>query len=302
MQAPRPSSPVPSVAVLAIVVAVAVATGCSPDGEEAPAAAGDAGTGIEATTPAADPTADAFAIAFAGPIEEAQGARAWAAAEAVSADVTVTFGGRQALDGRMLFTPEVGRSRLELADGTVAVFDGERAWVSPASAELPRARFHLLTWPYFLAAPFKLRDPGTHLEDLGTRPLGGEPHPAARLTFEPGVGDSPNDWYVVYRDPDTDRLAALAYIVTYGGRSAGDAGTEPHAVTYHDFHEVGSVILPTTWRFWPWSEEQGVHGDPLGEVTLSDLRFVAPPRFVTPPSDAFDRPADAREDPLPAAE
>lgn len=196
----------------------------------------------------------------------------------------------------MLFTPEVGEARLDLADGTVAVFDGERAWVSPAGAEFPQARFHLLTWPYFLAAPFKLRDPGAHLEDLGTRPLDGAEHPAARLTFDPGVGDSPDDWYVVYRDPSSDRLAAMAYVVTYGGRSAEEAGAEPHAITYHDLQQVDGATLPTTWRMWHWSEEEGVHGDPIGEVVLTDLAFV------TPPGDAFERPADAQEDPLPSAE
>lgn len=277
---------------------VVVLSGCSPAGEEAgvaeDGAAGDAG-GAAADFAAA--TAErSFAADFAEPIETAHGRDAWYAAEAVSANLSVSMGGNQILEGRMLFTPKVGEARLEVADGTVAVFDGERAWVSPAGAELPQARFHLLTWPYFLAAPFKLRDPGAHLEDLGTRPLDGAEHPAARLTFGPGVGDSPDDWYVVYRDPSNDHLAAMAYVVTYGGRSAEEAGAEPHAITYHDFQQVDGVSLPTTWRMWNWSEEEGVHGDPIGEVTLTDVDFV------TPSADAFDRPADAEEDPLPAAE
>jgi hypothetical protein len=280
---------------LVVVAALIGTAGCSPEEEPAEPAAGEA-VSTEIGEPAA-PTApvaedDPFATAFAEPIEAAHGAEAWRAAAAVSADVTVTFGGQTAVDGRFLVTPAVGRSRLELADGTVAVFDGERAWVSPASAELPQARFHLLTWPYFLAAPFKLRDPGTHLEDLGTRPLDGVEHPAARLTFDPGVGDSPDDWYVVYRDPETGRLAALAYVVTYG-RTLEQAEGEPHAITYHDFETVGGATVPTTWRMWSWSEEEGVHGEPLGEVSLGDVRFV------TPPAGAFDRPADAKEDPLP---
>lgn len=281
---------------------VVVLSGCSPAAEEAiapqeggqeGAAPGASGVAADAATSAAE---DSFAAAFAAPIEAAHGKEAWERAGAVSADLSLSMGGNQVLAGRLLFTPQVGRSRLELADGTVAVFDGEGAWVSPAAADLPQARFHLLTWPYFLAAPFKLRDPGAHLEDLGTRPHDGVEHPAARLTFDPGVGDSPDDWYVVYRDPATGRLAAMAYVVTYGGRSAEEAAAEPHAITYHDFRQVDGATLPTTWRLWNWSEEEGIHGDPLGEVILADLAFV------TPPPDAFARPADAEEDPLPAAE
>lgn len=272
------------------VVAALIGTGaCSPAEEPAEPAGGKAVSTETGDAAAEDPVA----AAFAGPIEAAHGAEAWRAAEAVSADVTVTFGGQTAVDGRFLFTPEVGRSRLELADGTVAVFDGESAWVSPASAELPQARFHLLTWPYFLAAPFKLRDPGSHLEDLGTLPLDGVDHPAARLTFDPGVGDSPDDWYVVYRDPETDRLAALAYIVTYGS-TREQAEAEPHAITYHDFTATDSgALVSTTWRLWNWSEEEGVDGEPLGEIVVSEVQLV------TPPAGAFDRPADAEEDPLP---
>lgn len=270
------------------------AAACSPPAE--PGAGGEPGDEELSTEagPAAAPAADedSFAARFAAPIEAAHGEDAWSAAEAVSANLTVVYGGQTVIDGRLLFTPEVGRSRLELADGTVAVFDGERAWVSPASAELPQARFHLLTWPYFLAAPFKLRDPGTHLEDLGTRPLDGVEHPTARLTFDPGVGDSPDDWYVVYRDPESGRLAALAYVVTYGS-TREQAEAEPHAITYHDDATVGGTTLPTTWRLWNWSEAEGIHGEPLGEVTLADLRFA------TPPPGAFERPADAKEDPLP---
>jgi hypothetical protein len=102
--------------------------------------------------------------------------------------------------------------------------------VAPASAKLERARFHLLTWPYFAALPMKLADPGAHLQLLGERSLRGKVYQAVRLTFDPGVGDTPEDWYVLYRDPSSGRLAAAAYIVTYG-KSATAASKEPHAIT-----------------------------------------------------------------------
>jgi hypothetical protein len=242
----------------------------------------------------ASPTSAAAAAAFAAPIEAAQGLAAWRAQQALQTDIVVRWGDRVGLDARMTFTTDLGRSRLRLADGTIAVFDGQHAWVSPASSGFERARFHLRTWPYFLAAPMKLRDPGTHLEPLGDRPLRpGTTAPAARLTFAPGTGDTPDDWYVVYRDPASSLLAGLAYIVTYG-RSAGEAAKEPHAVLFSDFKAVAGVQIPTRWTFYPWSERQGAGGEPIGEVQLSGLRFL------TPAPDAFVRPADSREDALPA--
>ncbi|HEX2253229.1 MAG TPA: hypothetical protein VHQ65_08175, partial [Thermoanaerobaculia bacterium] len=280
--------------IAALLLTAAVLAGCS-EPREMDSLAESPETVGSASDPRVDaPPEDAFAAAFAGPIEESHGAEAWRRQEAVAADVVLEFGGDRVFEGRLLFPPDMSASRLELAGGTVAVWDGEAAWVSPASAELPRARFHLLTWPYFLALPFKLRDPGTRLEDLGERPLSGTAYQAARLTFEPGTGDTPDDWYVLYRDPASERLIAAAYIVTYG-TPAEQAEAEPHAITYEDFQEVEGVQVPTTWRFWSWNEEEGVDGEPIGRVALENVRFGPAP------AGAFERPEDAREDALPAA-
>lgn len=229
--------------------------------------------------------------AFALAIEKAHGSDSWYSHDAVAADLVVHFGGNKMLEGRMITTPEVGKTRLELSGGAVAVWDGERAWVSPASVQMPPGvRFHVLTWPYFLAAPMKLRDPGAHLEPKGEQPWGGETYDTALLTFDSGVGDSPDDWYLLYRDRDDHRLTAMAYIVTYGGN---DGEAEPHAIVYEDFETVGGSQVATHWTFYNWSEEQGIHGDPIGEVRLSNLAMV------TPEEGAFTRPSDAREGELP---
>lgn len=275
---------------LGVALALALAAvACQPPATE------NAGPPAPAPAPAAASAADP-AAAFAAPIEKANGLAVWRAQDALQVDVVAKWGGQTILDGRMTFPTDLSRSRLRRADGSIAVFDGEHAWVSPATAKLGGARFHLLTWPYFLAVPMKLRDPGTHLEPLGERPMRqGAAFLAARLTFDPGTGDTPDDWYVVYRDPATDRLAAVAYIVTYG-TPLEEAEKEPHLIVYADYVEVGGVPIPTTWTFYHWNPEEGGHGEPIGEVKLSGARFL------TPAPDAFVRPADSQEDPLPGPE
>jgi hypothetical protein len=247
-----------------------------------------AGLAPGATLSAQAPPAPEFAAA----VEAAHGRPAWNAAKALQARVSVTFGAKLALSGTMLFRTNLAASRIELEDGTVAVFDGTAAWVAPATSKLEGARFHLLTWPYFVALPMKLRDPGSHLRPLGERVLRGKKYAAARLTFDSGVGDTPEDWYVLYREPSSGRLAAAAYIVTYG-KSAAAAAKEPHAITYDDYVSVGGTTIATTWTFWTWSEKGGITGEPVGRGKLSDLALVEPG-----PS-AFARPADARENKLP---
>ncbi|MCG8460193.1 MAG: hypothetical protein MI919_28245, partial [Holophagales bacterium] len=237
---------------------------------------------------------DSGSSEFSTAIEKAHGGGVWQQKSAITANISVTFGGNEMLSGRMWTDTPVGRTRFELVDGTVLVFDGRDAWTSPADSGFQGTRFHALTWPYFLAAPFKLDDPGAHLEELGERPFqDGRSLPAARLTFGEGVGDSPEDWYVVYRDSKS-RLVGMAYIVTFG-KSTEEAEKEPHAVLYRDYVDVEGVSISTRWTFWNWSAEKGIFGDPIGEVKLSH------PRFVDPPPEAFQRPGNARREASPGS-
>lgn len=230
---------------------------------------------------------------FAQAIEKAHNSAAFRTKAAVSYDFELEFGGKAALAGRVLMRTDLSRVRIDLAGGPILLWDGTDAWVSPAAAPVPQARFHLLTWPYFLAAPHKLRDPGAQLAPENDRLLFGAEVPTARLTFAPGTGDTPDDWYVVYRDAKTDRLSALAYIVTYG-KSLDAANKEPHALVYDGFREVEGVAIPTEWRLYAWDAERGPAGDPIGRVGLKNVHFLEPA------ANDFALPADRRKDELPA--
>ncbi len=179
------------------------------------------------------------------------------------------------------------------AAASVFVSAGHTGWASPASAATPRARFHALTWAYFLALPYKLDDPGTVLEELGEGRMGDRQYPIAQLSFAPGVGDAPDDWYVLYRDPSTSRLEAAAYIVTYGQDPSAVTAKDAHAIRYEDFEDVEGVPVARHWTFHNWSRAEGP-GEPLiGEARLARVRFV------DAPAGAFVAPEGAAEIPLP---
>ena len=277
------------------VAAALVAGGCASTGTETNATIGAAtgATTRSSTAATIQHKRAASAHHLARRIESAHGLESWRNHDVVASDITVSFGPNPMLEGVMLYDPAGGRVRIERTDGTVLIFDGGQAWISPSSAEAPMARFHLLTWPYFMAAPYKLRDPGTRLTPFGRHQIDGAEHVTAMLTFDAGVGDSPDDWYVVYEDTDTHRLAAMAYIVTYGGKSAEEAEQDVHVVLYDDFESVENALIATSWDFYNWTAGQGAHGESLGRVKLTNLRFVELDESV------FARPADAREDPLP---
>lgn len=223
-------------------------------------------------------------------IEHAHNAAVYEKQPAVRADFAVTFG-PQPFEGTMWFDPAVGKVRMELTDGGVIVFDGKTAWLSPADAELPgpRARFHVLTWPYFAAAAYKLDDPGTTLHDAGVLSVRGtdDRHAGVKITFDAGVGDTPDDWYIAFADPQTNRLAALAYIVTYG-KDQAEAEESPGIILYDDFVDIDGVPFSTQWTFHHWNGKDGI-GERKGHATLSNIAFVEPA------DDAFVKPDGAVE-------
>jgi hypothetical protein len=231
-------------------------------------------------------------------VERAHGADRWYSHDAVAAHIDVGFGGGKVVSGTFTFDPAVGKVRAELDNGTTIVFDGKTCWVAPADSDFPGARFHVLTWPYFAATAFKLDDPGAQVRPLD-EPLeyNGKPHLGAKLTFSPGTGDAPDDWYILYVDPDNHWLRAMAYIVTYGkdGNKLAEAKAEPHAIVYDDYVRIGGALVSRRWTFYHWSQEAGIHGDPMGHVSLSNIRFV------TPDEDTFIAPPGAREESLPGS-
>ncbi len=238
-----------------------------------------------------------FADAYTSQVEAAHGADAWRRYPALSCDITVTLGSETMIEGAMLFETSLARSRLDLADGTIVVFDGRDAWVSPAESPLQAARFHALTWPYFAAVPMKLGDRGARLTELGARTLQGTTYHAAAMTFKPGTGDTPDDWYVLYVHPRSGLLRAMAYIITYGTDATG-AEQDPHAITYHDHVTLGElprgqVQFATRWQFWGWDPDEGIVGDAIGQAVLSNVRLT------DPPVDTFTIPQDSRVDVLP---
>ncbi|MEL7239315.1 MAG: hypothetical protein AAGK78_10670, partial [Planctomycetota bacterium] len=216
--------------------------------------------------------------------------------------ITVEFGGNTLLDNADLwFHPNGGLVRMQAGD-TTAVFDGSTAWTTGTA--IPRPRFQLLTWPYFAVTAYKLDDGGTDLEAMNAAPLReGDDTKLRRseLTFESGVGDSPDDWYILYVN-EADQLVAMSYIVTYGVDTE-EAEGDPHAIVYDNFVNVplpggeeSGAILSTEWTFYNWSREAGLVGDIIGKVSLTNLELVEQPE------GAFDKPEGADEVLVPAAE
>ncbi|MDR5590884.1 hypothetical protein [Christiangramia sp. SM2212] len=226
----------------------------------------DNGIGNGATPPKA--------LSFSENIEEAHNKAAFMMQEAVSFDINLKFGGNTRLEGKVSMTTNSSKVRVDKKDGTSLIYDGDQVYISPQSAKKDGARFDIFTWQYFFAMPFKLTDPGTVWEDLGIKKLDSIEYQTSRLSFRSNVGDSPDDWYVIYKEPETSRLKAAAYIVTFTAEQE-KAEENPHAIVYSDFKSFNDVDMATKWSFHNWNAENGF-GDKLGEATITNIKFFSP--------------------------
>lgn len=204
-------------------------------------------------------------------IESAHNKDAWEERKAVAFNIDLKIGGESRLQGKITTLTNSAGIRIDKRDGTKVVYNGNEVFICPADASEKGARFDVFTWQYFFALPFKFSDEGTQLQMLDPKKIGGENFNTARLSFKENTGDTPDDWYILYQEPDTGLLHAAAYIVTYNSPKQ-EAEKNPHAIVYRDYVAKEGVPVSTRWTFHHWSEQEGI-GEQIGEANLSNIVF-----------------------------
>ncbi len=212
----------------------------------------------------------------------------WLKHKALHAHVVVKFGGKTAIDHDFTFAINGAEARMDGSDGTSVIYDGRDAWLSPSSAELNKGRFHVLTWPWFIRAPFTVKYPWQELGPVSTFTDQTAKRHLSRQTFKSGTGDTPDDWYGLLVNPDNGQLESMQYIVTYG-KELETANKSISQIDYHDYVDIDGCKISTRWTLW--------HLDPetlerKGEAKASGS--VSNIRFVNPSADTFKKPANAQ--------
>lgn len=207
-------------------------------------------------------------------IEAHGGMDAWAGAPTVSFEDT-WFRGDEPTGKTSKVTVEQGSRRAYIdypgSDMRMA-WDGSRAWSENWASPAPPRFLALLNY-YFLNLPWLTRDPGVVLGPPQEGRLWDDPtkYVSIRMTFGSGVGDTPDDYYVLYIDPATYRLKACEYIVTYSSLlPEGVTATPPHILVYEDYSRVENLLVPT--RFTIYELDQTVYAS----CEISDWSFSQP--------------------------
>lgn len=179
---------------------------------------------------------------FATNIQSAHQNSDFISQKAVQFQLDLMFGGKQRMNAKITMLTNSTKIKIEKEDGTVLMYDNNKVSLFPKENNYDGARFDMFTWTYFFALPFKLTDPGTNWQDLKERKLHDTLYDTAKLTFGDGIGDAPDDWYVIYANKQTKLLKAAAYIVTFG-KDTATAEENPHAIVYDNYFSVKNVAF-----------------------------------------------------------
>ena len=174
--------------------------------------------------------------------------------------------------------------RLESPGRTIG-FDGADVWVSPDTLATDRIRFYHNLYFYFYSMPFVVGDPGASYEDLPARILNGKSYEGVKVSYGAGVGDAPDDNYIIWYDPKTYLMEWLMYTVTY---RSGEPSDSYSLIKYDGWQEVNGLLLPTFLQWYQYDQE--VVGDPRGDgAQFSEIRLSE----QAPESSLFARPDNA---------
>lgn len=208
--------------------------------------------------------------------------------EAIQFDLILSFGGQQRLDATITTTTNSDLALIQSSDGYSIYVVKDKVYFPEDYPKVESVRFTAYTWTYFFLFPYKLTDPGTIWQKYEGNAEDDERYAPMKLSFESGTGDDPDDWYIVYADPDKSIIDYAAYIVT-AGKTLEEAEKDPHAIEYKDYKLVDGIPIAHKWGFWEWRKDQGLTRE-LGHASLSNIRFVSLDDIsMTPPSEYIEK-------------
>jgi len=139
---------------------------------------------------------------------------------------------------------------------------------------------------YFYAMPFVLADDGIVYEDVEPLTFEGRAYPGIKISYEKGVGESPEDEYIIYYDAPTGKMTWLGYTVTY---FTNEKSKEWHFIRYTDWQDVNGLKLPKrmTW----YETENNLPSTKRNDVNFTNVVLTSDSKgassFVKPENAEF---------------
>jgi len=174
----------------------------------------------------------------------------------------LTFGMQKGEELEITTTALKSRQSLIETNDHKLGFDGTNVWLQNKDTVTYKgnAKFYYNLMFYFYAMPFVLADDGITYKEVPALEVDGKKYPGIHISYDAGVGESPDDEYVLYYDDETKKMAWLAYTVTYFSK---EKATKYSLIKYADWQDIGGLQLPETLQWYQY--EDGKVGDMRNE-------------------------------------
>lgn len=148
-------------------------------------------------------------------------------------------------------------------------------------------KFWALTPFYFSGLPFVLDGAGVQLELLPQTNYKNEVWDVVKVTFAPGTGNAPDDYYVLYFNSETHKLGVIRYIVSYPAYFPKGGHMPEKFMDLFGEQTIDGITLPKSYKTH-WLTENDLPGEYITAIELSEVSFVQgiSDRYFDPPEGA----------------
>lgn len=205
-------------------------------------------------------------------IEQAHNKTGFLKQKAIQFDLKLSFRGKKRLFGKLTLATNSSAGKIEYDNGNILLHNPNGIFHSDSMASDSKLKFAAYTWSYFFLFPYKLSDPGANWKPIDLASIEGRDQDTFQLTFDPGTGEAPDDWYKLYVDKKTNLVHVGAYIVT-ANKKREEAEADPHAIEYMNYKNINEIPVAHNWAFWGWKADSGLTKQ-LGEASLENVEFI----------------------------
>ncbi|WP_054851599.1 DUF6503 family protein [Olleya sp. ITB9] len=193
-------------------------------------------------------------------------------------------------DGKLVTTTDLYNRKALLDSPKHAIgFDGDKPWLLNKTDEEykgydPKFGYNLMF--YFYAMPFILSDDGITFSEAEALTFEGVTYPGIKISYDSGVGATPEDIYVLYYNAETYTMEWLGYTVNF---VPGIDTKELHFRRYGDWQEVNGLLLPNSITGYGFKNDQPTTPKKPNVFTDVKLSKTAPDAamFVKPEKAKF---------------
>ncbi|MEN1783649.1 MAG: hypothetical protein AAGF77_00795 [Bacteroidota bacterium] len=170
-------------------------------------------------------------------------------------------------------------------------WSGSEAWTKAKDTTLFSydTKFWAMTPLYLMGFPFVLDGEGVNLELLPPSDYLGKPNDVVKVTFSPGTGSAPDDYYILHFDSETHLLMGTRYIVSYPEYFKKGEHLREKFMEIGPLADVDGILLPSALKTH-WTVD-GKPGEYLTHIEISDYSFKGKvsQTYFDPPLDAKKR-------------